>query len=69
MFLADNGPELDEADGLIEAAWDRAFKGKPWHFIRTSAPSKLKPWKVSKVLDSSGPRVAKLPPIPKRYDA
>ena len=31
-----NGPPLPKADGIIKAALDIHFGGKPWHFTQTS---------------------------------
>ena len=35
-FVHYNGPPLPKADGIIKAALDIHFGGKPWHFTQTS---------------------------------
>ena len=41
ILFARNGPNLAHADGVISEALDMYWKGKPWHFYRTSPLEKL----------------------------
>ena len=39
--IATNGPNLAQADSVILEAMEMHFKGKPWHFFRTSVLERL----------------------------
>ena len=51
--IAVNGPNLAHSDAVIKEAMDSYWKGRQWHFFRTTAVEKMGPSTVVKRLIST----------------
>ena len=52
VILAWNGPKIQHADGLNKDTIDTMHGAGKWHFVHSSAASKLKFYHVSKAVDT-----------------